>query len=45
MAGALDQADADHLLERAHAFCPYVDATKNSLTLNLQAVPNTPVTT
>jgi lipoyl-dependent peroxiredoxin len=44
MAGALDQAAADHLLERARGICPYVDATKNNVSLNLKAVLDTPVT-
>lgn len=44
MAGALSQFDADNLLERAKGICPYVDATKNNLTLNLAAVLDTPVT-
>lgn len=44
MAGALSQFDADNLLERAKGICPYVDATKNNLTLNLTAVLDTPVT-
>jgi osmotically inducible protein OsmC len=44
MAGPLSQEDADHLLERAKAVCPYVDATKNNITLNLKAVLDTPVT-
>ena len=42
MAGALTQSDADHLLERAKGICPYVDATKNNVTLNLCAVVDTP---
>lgn len=44
MAGPLEQADADHLIERARGICPYVDATKNNVTLNLKAVLDTPVT-
>jgi osmotically inducible protein OsmC len=44
MAGALDQAAADNLLERARGICPYVDATKNNVSLNLKAVLDTPVT-
>lgn len=43
MAGPLEQGDADHLLERAKAVCPYIDATKNNVTLNLKAVLDTPV--
>lgn len=43
MAGPLDQAEADNLLERAKGICPYVDATKNNVTLNLSAVLDTPV--
>lgn len=43
MAGPLEQGDADHLLERAKAVCPYVDATKNNVTLTLKAVLDTPV--
>ena len=42
-AGALDQAAADNLLERAKGICPYVDATKNNVTLNLPAVLDMPV--
>ena len=42
MAGALSQDDADHLLERARGICPYVDATKNNMTLNLSAVVDNP---
>jgi lipoyl-dependent peroxiredoxin len=44
MAGQLDQSDADHLIERAKGICPYVDATKNNMTLNVKAVLDTPVT-
>jgi len=44
MAGGLDQATADNLLERAKGICPYVDATKNNISLNLAAVLDTPVT-
>jgi osmotically inducible protein OsmC len=44
MAGALDQSDADNLIERAKGICPYVDATKNNVTLTLKAVLDTPVT-
>jgi lipoyl-dependent peroxiredoxin len=43
MAGALDQATADNLVERAKGICPYVDATKTNMTLNLKAVLDTPV--
>jgi osmotically inducible protein OsmC len=43
MAGPLSQGDADHLLERAKGICPYVDLTKNNMTLNLSAVLDTPV--
>jgi osmotically inducible protein OsmC len=42
MAGPLDQAGADDLLQRAKGICPYVDATKNNVTLNLSAVLDTP---
>lgn len=44
MAGPLDQDTANSLLERARAICPYVDVTKNNITLNLAAVLDTPVT-
>lgn len=44
MAGPLSQADADNLIERAKGICPYVDATKNNVSLNLKAVLDTPVT-
>ena len=43
MAGQLDQAEADNLVERAKGICPYVDATKNNITLNLKALLDTPV--
>ena len=43
MAGPLDQAAADNLLERAKGICPYVDATKHNVTLNLRALLDTPV--
>ena len=43
MAGPLERADADNLLERAKAICPYVDATKNNVTLHLRSVLDTPV--
>ena len=42
MAGALDQGTADSLMERAKAICPYADATKTNMTLNLKAVLDTP---
>jgi osmotically inducible protein OsmC len=42
MAGALDQATADHLMQRAQGICPYADATKTNMTLNLKAVLDTP---
>ncbi len=44
LAGALDQATADSLLERAKGICPYADATKNNMTLNLKAVLDQPAT-
>jgi len=44
MAGPLDQDTADNLMERAKGICPYVDATKNNVSLNLSAVLDTPVT-
>lgn len=44
MAGPLDQATADNLIERAKGICPYVDATKNNVSLTLSAVLDTPVT-
>lgn len=44
MAGPLDQDAADNLLERARGICPYVDATKNNVSLTLKAVLDTPVT-
>jgi osmotically inducible protein OsmC len=44
MAGALDQACADGLLERARGICPYVDLTKTNMSLNLKAVLDTPAT-
>jgi lipoyl-dependent peroxiredoxin len=43
MAGQLDQAAADNLVERAKGICPYVDATKNNVTLKLRALLDTPV--
>lgn len=42
MAGPVSQEDADHLIERALAVCPYVDATKNNITLNVKALLDTP---
>ena len=42
MAGPLDQTTADSLMERAKGICPYVDATKTNMTLNLKAVLDTP---
>jgi osmotically inducible protein OsmC len=44
MAGPLDQATADSLMQRARGICPYADATKTNMSLNLQAVLDTPVT-
>lgn len=44
MAGPLSQDDADNLLERARGICPYAEATRNNMTLNLKAVLDTPVT-
>lgn len=44
MAGQLDQPAADNLVERAKGICPFVDATKNNVTLNLRALLDTPVT-
>lgn len=43
MAGPLDQDTADNLIERAKGICPYVDATKNNVSLNLRAMLDTPV--
>lgn len=43
MAGALEQADADNLIERAKGICPYVDATKNNVTLHLTGLLDMPV--
>lgn len=43
MAGALDQDAADNVVQRAKGICPYVDATKNNVTLNLKALLDTPV--
>lgn len=42
MAGPLDQATADDLLQRAKGICPYIDATKTNMTVNLAAVLDTP---
>ncbi len=42
MAGPLTQGDADELIERAKGICPYVDATKSNVTLNLSAVLDNP---
>lgn len=42
MAGPLDQVTADSLMERAKAVCPYADATKTNMSLNLKAVLDTP---
>ena len=42
MAGPLDQVTADSLMERAKGICPYADATKTNMSLNLKAVLNTP---
>ncbi|MFZ3120939.1 MAG: Ohr family peroxiredoxin [Variovorax sp.] len=42
MAGTLDQATADRLMQRAQGICPYADATKTNMTLNLKAVLDTP---
>lgn len=38
LAGNLDQDTADSLLQRAKGICPYADATKTNMTLNLTAV-------
>jgi len=43
MAGPLDQVTADSLMERAKGICPYADATKTNISLNLKAVLDTPV--
>ncbi|MDF1484079.1 Ohr family peroxiredoxin [Ramlibacter sp. H39-3-26] len=43
MAGPLDQPTADSLMERAQGICPYADATRTRMTLNLKAVLDTPV--
>ena len=42
MAGPLEQSTADSLMERAKGICPYVDATKSNMSLNLKAVLDTP---
>jgi len=42
MTGDLDQFTADSLVERAHKICPYADATKTNITVNLHAVLDTP---
>lgn len=42
MAGTLDQATADSLMQRAQGICPYADATKTNMTLNLKAVLDAP---
>lgn len=42
MAGPLDQLTADDLLQRAKGICPYIDATKNNITVNLSAVVDNP---
>jgi osmotically inducible protein OsmC len=44
LAGPLDQVTADSLMERAKGICPYADATKTNMSLNLKAVLDTPVT-
>jgi osmotically inducible protein OsmC len=44
MAGPLDQSTADSLMERAKGICPYADATKTNMSLNLKAVLDTPET-
>jgi osmotically inducible protein OsmC len=38
LAGSLDQATADDLTERAKAICPYAEATKTNMTLNVRAI-------
>lgn len=43
MAGPIDQGTADNLMDRAKGICPYVDATKNNVSLTLKAVLDTPV--
>jgi osmotically inducible protein OsmC len=42
MAGAIDQLTADDLLQRAKGICPYIDATKTNITVNLSAVVDNP---
>jgi len=42
MAASFDQTTADSLLERAKAICPYSDATKGNMTLNLIALLDPP---
>lgn len=42
MAGPLDQSTADSLMARAKGICPYADATKTNMSLNLKAVLDTP---
>lgn len=42
MAGPLDQTTADSLMQRAQGICPFADATKNNMSLNLKAVLDTP---
>lgn len=42
MAGPLDQSTADSLMERAKGICPYADATKTNMSLNLKAMLDTP---
>lgn len=42
MAGPLDQLTADDLLQRAKGICPYIDATKTNITVNLSAVVDNP---
>ena len=42
MAGPLDQATADDLLQRAKGICPYIDATKTNISVNLSAVLDNP---
>jgi osmotically inducible protein OsmC len=42
--GTLDQATADSLPERTKRICPYVEATRTNMTLNLKAVLDTPAT-
>ena len=44
MAGPLDQATADSLIKRAKGICPFSDAIRDNVTLNLKAVLDTPVT-